>query len=94
MAPGQWHPASDQHPVLGAADLSFVRSVLDLSDCSFFNRELALTGLSLFRQRIMTHGSSRSDDKFWALITERRVTGTPELGQVSNRSCHIGVIVE
>ncbi len=37
--PGQWHPASDQHQVLGATDLGFVRSVLDLADYSSFDRE-------------------------------------------------------
>jgi hypothetical protein len=38
--PGQWHPASDQHQVLGATDLGFVRSVLESADCSLFDRDL------------------------------------------------------
>jgi hypothetical protein len=36
---GQWHPASSQPPVLGATDLGFVRSVLDLAIVSLFERQ-------------------------------------------------------
>jgi hypothetical protein len=42
--PGQWHPASDQHQVLGATDPGFVRSVLELADCSLFDREIVSGG--------------------------------------------------
>jgi hypothetical protein len=38
---GQWHPGSDVDRTLGATDLGFVRSVLDL-DCSSFDREFVL----------------------------------------------------
>jgi hypothetical protein len=40
MAPGQWHPASAQYPVLGATDLGFIRSVMNLADFSLFDGEL------------------------------------------------------
>jgi hypothetical protein len=42
LMPGQGLSASRQHPALGATDLGFVRSVLDLPDCSSVDSELVL----------------------------------------------------
>jgi hypothetical protein len=36
--PGQWHPTSGPQRVLGATDLGFVRSVLDLEDYPLSDR--------------------------------------------------------